>query len=150
MAAFRSWASRPSKSGMRGIHPIQRFASAAMNAGFAPDCRPSDDRGLTGHIDPEAVRKPFCGPSGRKIDSNGTPHTHQRFAAKERLDQQMLELLRAALTNVGQDAGQTGVGEWTLHELRPTGATGMAKLDVAPYVVDRILNNVVQLCILGL
>src|SRR6266571_8865141 len=29
---------------------------------------------------PEAVRKPFCGPSGRKIDSNGTPHTHQRFA----------------------------------------------------------------------
>ncbi len=62
----------------------------------------------------------------------------------------MLELLRAALTNVGQDAGQTGVGEWTLHELRPTGATGMAKLDVAPYVVDRILNNVVQLCILGL
>src|SRR6266567_2886626 len=29
---------------------------------------------------PEAVRKPFRGPSGRKIDSNGTPHTHQRFA----------------------------------------------------------------------
>jgi hypothetical protein len=29
---------------------------------------------------PEAVRKPFCGPSGRKIDSNGTPHPHQRFA----------------------------------------------------------------------
>src|SRR6266571_766640 len=31
-------------------------------------------------LTPEAVRKPFCGPSGRKIDSNGTPHTHQRFA----------------------------------------------------------------------
>src|SRR6266702_7076666 len=31
-------------------------------------------------VSTEAVRKPFCGPSGRKIDSNGTPHTHQRFA----------------------------------------------------------------------
>ena len=28
----------------------------------------------------EAVRKPFCGPSRRKIDSNRTRSTHQRFA----------------------------------------------------------------------
>ena len=28
----------------------------------------------------EAVRKPVCRPSGRKIDSNRTPSTHQKFA----------------------------------------------------------------------
>src|SRR5712691_9971681 len=33
-----------------------------------------------GRLSTEAVRKPFRAPSGRKIDSNGTPHTHQSFA----------------------------------------------------------------------
>jgi hypothetical protein len=65
--------------------------------------------------------------------------------AKERLEKRMLELLRAALTNLGEDAGQIAVGEWTLADLRRTAATGMATLDVAPHVVDLILNNVVQL-----
>jgi hypothetical protein len=48
--------------------------------------------------------------------------------AKERLDKRMLELLRAALTNTGEDAGQIAVGEWTLPHLRRTAATGMTKL----------------------
>lgn len=30
---------------------------------------------------------------------------------------------------------------FTLHDLRRTAATGMAALDVAPHVVDRILNH---------
>jgi len=30
---------------------------------------------------------------------------------------------------------------WTLHDLRRTAATGMAKLGVAPHVVERILNH---------
>ena len=62
--------------------------------------------------------------------------------AKERLDKRMLELLRAALTNAGQDAGQIGVGEWTLPDLRRTAATGMAKLNIAPHVVDRFFFGV--------
>jgi integrase len=62
--------------------------------------------------------------------------------AKERLDKRMLELLRAALINAGQDAGQIGVGESTLHDLRRRAATGMIKLNIAPHVVDRILNHV--------
>ena len=32
--------------------------------------------------------------------------------------------------------------EWTLHDLRRTAATGMAKLGVAPHVVERVLNHV--------
>lgn len=34
------------------------------------------------------------------------------------------------------------VSGWTLHDLRRTAATGMAKLAVAPHVIERILNHV--------
>jgi integrase len=35
----------------------------------------------------------------------------------------------------------SGVDEWTLHDLRRTGATTMARLDIAPHVIERILNH---------
>lgn len=35
-----------------------------------------------------------------------------------------------------------GVSDWTLHDLRRTAATGMARLGVAPHVVERVLNHV--------
>jgi len=35
-----------------------------------------------------------------------------------------------------------GLHDWTLHDLRRTAATGMAKCGVAPHVVERILNHV--------
>lgn len=62
--------------------------------------------------------------------------------AKERLDARMLELLREEVASVGEDATAAKVGEWVLHDLRRTAATGMARLNVAPHVVDRILNHV--------
>lgn len=31
---------------------------------------------------------------------------------------------------------------WTLHDLRRTAATGMARLNIAPHVVDKVLNHV--------
>lgn len=62
--------------------------------------------------------------------------------AKERLDGHMLGMLRLELTEVGKDASQAGVGQWILHDLRRTAATGMASLNIAPHVVDRILNHV--------
>jgi hypothetical protein len=33
------------------------------------------------------------------------------------------------------------IRRWTLHDLRRTGTTGMARLKIAPHVVDRILNH---------
>ncbi len=36
----------------------------------------------------------------------------------------------------------SGVTDWTLHDLRRTAATGMAKLSVAPHVIEKILNHV--------
>lgn len=35
----------------------------------------------------------------------------------------------------------SGVCDWTLHDLRRTAATHMAKLGVAPHVIERILNH---------
>ena len=35
-----------------------------------------------------------------------------------------------------------GLNDWTLHDLRRTAATGMARLGVAPHVVERVLNHV--------
>lgn len=34
-----------------------------------------------------------------------------------------------------------GVSDWTLHDLRRTAATGMARLGVSPHVVERVLNH---------
>jgi integrase len=39
-------------------------------------------------------------------------------------------------------AALMGVGDWVLHDLRRTATTGMAKLGIAPHVVDRVLNHV--------
>jgi len=56
--------------------------------------------------------------------------------AKDRVDGKMRERLRKELSDAGE------IREWTLHDLRRTAATGMAKLNIAPHVVDRILNHV--------
>lgn len=36
----------------------------------------------------------------------------------------------------------SGVGEWTIHDVRRTVATGLAQLSVAPHVIERVLNHV--------
>jgi integrase len=54
--------------------------------------------------------------------------------AKTRLDR-----LTAALA---AEQGMQPLSPWTLHDLRRTAATGMAAMNVAPHVVDRILNHV--------
>jgi len=59
--------------------------------------------------------------------------------AKERVHARMLELLRGELA---EDREEAAIGEWTLHDLRRTATTGMARLNIAPHVVDRILNHV--------
>lgn len=36
---------------------------------------------------------------------------------------------------------ETELGDWRLHDLRRTAATGMAKLEVPPHVIERVLNH---------
>ncbi len=50
--------------------------------------------------------------------------------AKERLDAEMAKL-----------AGKP-MSDWILHDLRRSAATGMARLNIAPHVVDKVLNHV--------
>jgi integrase len=62
--------------------------------------------------------------------------------SKERLNRHMLDLFRADLAEAGQDPDRATIDDWILHDLRRTAATGMARLNVAPHTVDRILNHV--------
>ena len=61
-----------------------------------------------------------------------------RFSrAKLRLDVAMLAAKREEL-----GAKAETIPNWTLHDLRRTAATGMARLNFPPHVVDKVLNHV--------
>jgi integrase len=62
--------------------------------------------------------------------------------SKERLDRHMLHLFRAELAEAGFDPDRAAIDDWILHDLRRTAATGMARLNIPPHVVDRVLNHV--------
>jgi integrase len=82
-------------------------------------------------------------PSDLVFTTTGTTAVSGISKAKERLDDRMLEQYRAKLADAVADTKKTAaIGEWTPHDLRRTAATGMARLNVAPHVVDRILNHV--------
>jgi integrase len=74
--------------------------------------------------------------------TNGTRPVSGFSKAKARLDQHMLHLLRADIEETGTDPQKVEIEGWILHDLRRTAATGMARLNIAPHVVDRILNHV--------
>jgi integrase len=57
--------------------------------------------------------------------------------SKRRLDEAML---RAKREELGMRKGDAIAG-WTLHDLRRTAATGMARLNFPPHVVDKVLNH---------
>jgi integrase len=56
---------------------------------------------------------------------------------KRRIDAAMLKAKRDEL---GADADP--IPRWTLHDLRRTAATGMARLNIPPHIVDKVLNHV--------
>ena len=75
--------------------------------------------------------------------------------AKRRLDKEMEKVRRACLNLPQEDAEyRRAVGipaykplpieipPWIFHDLRRTAATGMARLNIAPHVVDKVLNHV--------
>ena len=75
--------------------------------------------------------------------------------AKRRLDAAMIRARRRSLSLPEGDAElrkflpvpdgmplPIEIPNWTLHDLRRTAATGMARLSIAPHVVDKVLNHV--------
>jgi integrase len=61
--------------------------------------------------------------------------------AKRRLDAEMLKRLRKQAEERREDPGKVELAPWRLHDLRRTGASGMARLGHPPHVVTAILNH---------
>jgi integrase len=62
--------------------------------------------------------------------------------AKRRLDSEVLKLQKAAAIARGDDPDQVEpLPHWTLHDLRRTGASGMARLGINLPVIEKILNH---------
>src|SRR6202035_3617596 len=68
---------------------------------------------------------------------SGTAPVSGFSGAERRLDAAILAAKRDELV-----ADCEPIQHWTLHDLRRTAATGMAQLNIAPHVVDKILNHV--------
>jgi len=67
---------------------------------------------------------------------SGTAPVSGFSRAKRRLDTAMLAAKRDEL-----GAHCEPIPHWTFHDLRRTAATGMAQLNIAPHVVDKVLNH---------
>jgi integrase len=61
--------------------------------------------------------------------------------AKRRLDKRMLEILREAAAEAGDDPEAVEFPRWTLHDLRRSAASNMAQLGFPPHVVGAVLNH---------
>jgi integrase len=74
---------------------------------------------------------------GLIFTSTGSSPVSGFSRAKERLDSAMLAAKR-------EEFGRRtdAIPHWTLHDLRRTAATGMARLNFPPHVVDKVLNHV--------
>ncbi|WP_045836431.1 site-specific integrase [Hyphomicrobium sp. 99] len=57
--------------------------------------------------------------------------------AKRQLDKLMFEIARSEAA----DRSEVKIEGWTYHDLRRTAASGMAKLRVAPHVIEAVLNH---------
>jgi integrase len=75
------------------------------------------------------------------LTTNGARPVSGFSKSKGRLDRHMLDLSRAELAEAIHESDRAEI-DWVLHDLRRTAATGMARLNIPPHVVDRILNHV--------
>jgi integrase len=80
---------------------------------------------------------PHIGGAGLIFTTTGETPVSGFSRAKRRLDDAVLAAKRSELGKQKDDA----IADWTLHDLRRTAATGMARLKILPHVVDRILNH---------
>ena len=74
--------------------------------------------------------------NGPVFTTNGRP-VSGFSQGKKRLDAAMFKAKRDEL---GDKAAP--IPHWILHDLRRTAATGMARLNIPPHVVDKVLNHV--------
>jgi integrase len=73
--------------------------------------------------------------NGPVFITNGRPVSGFSYG-KNRLDAVMLKVKEDELGGTSE-----AIPHWILHDLRRTAATGMARLNIPPHVVDKVLNH---------
>ena len=72
---------------------------------------------------------------------DGTVPVSSFATTKHRVDKKMVEIMREAAEQAGDDPETVELPRWTLHDLRRTAATNMAVLNFSPHVVGAVLNH---------
>jgi integrase len=89
------------------------------------------------------AKRPKIGKAGLLFTVTGETPVSGFSRAKDRLDAEILKLQKAEAIERGDNPEEIDpIPHWTLHDLRRTGATGMARLDVNLPVIERILNHI--------
>ncbi|PIO96577.1 tyrosine-type recombinase/integrase [Pleomorphomonas carboxyditropha] len=81
----------------------------------------------------------IAGSAGYLFTTTGRTPISGFSRVKARLD--ALMLARARKETADDDAEEVKLPEWRIHDLRRTAATGMARLRVAPHVIEAVLNH---------
>lgn len=82
----------------------------------------------------------ISGKAGYLFTTTGETPVSGWSRAKDILDREMLVIARREAQERGQNE-EVVIPHWTLHDLRRTAASGMARLGVAVHVVERLLNH---------
>ncbi len=127
-----------------------------------PRSRAKSDRGHEVHLSDAAIEvlrslpQSSSGANGRDLvfTVTGTTAVSGFGNAKQRMDAAMRGARRRLLGEPEDDEGRrrwlgipadkplpVEIPDWRLHDLRRTAATGMARLNIAPHVVDKVLNH---------
>jgi integrase len=97
-------------------------------------------------LSPAALRifegLPKIGKSGLVFTVTGETPISGFSRAKRRLDAEILKLQKADAAERADDPDEVEpIPPWTLHDLRRTGASGMARLGIQLPVIEKILNH---------
>lgn len=82
----------------------------------------------------------IAGRAGYIFTTTGKTPVSGWSRAKDILDREMLKIAQREAVERGQNE-EVVIPNWTLHDLRRTAASGMARLGVAVHVVERLLNH---------
>ncbi|MER8453098.1 integrase arm-type DNA-binding domain-containing protein [Mesorhizobium sp. M1428] len=86
---------------------------------------------------------PKIGKRGFLFTTTGETPVSGYSRAKERVEAKMLEILREAASERGEDlAAVKAIPHWTLHDLRRTVASRLAGLNINLPVIEKVLNHV--------
>ena len=79
---------------------------------------------------------------GLVFTTTGTTPVSGFSTLKKRLDRAMIALAREEAAAGGRDPAEVGIPRWTIHDLRRTAVTGMARAGADLHVIERAVNHV--------